>query len=106
MRQTPPLVSQLTRLHDAWIVGSAAKKETDLSAVRDWDVLVPFTHWQQAAALIPKDAKPNTFGGWKCTSGGAVIDVFPGDLGELMAAPCKYAWHPKSGTRLTKESES
>ena len=84
MRTTPALVAQLTHVHNAWIVGSAAKEGADLKIVRDWDVLVPFSNWQAAAALLPKDAAPNTFGGWKCVSEGVVVDVWPDDLGRIM----------------------
>jgi len=42
--------------------------------------------------LIPKDAKPNTFGGWKFNvmmDGYQItIDVWPGDLGWLMCTTC------------------
>jgi hypothetical protein len=90
---------------------------------RDYDVVVPFYNWGPAAALIPEDARPNTFGGWKCVVrfgykegvsrklkqavNWAEIDVWPGDIGWLFQRPmCNWAWHPASGTRLCKITAS
>jgi hypothetical protein len=65
--------------------------------------VIPFSHWKDAAMLIPKDAKVNTFGGWKCVSEGVEVDVWPGDLGWLMTnSAFTYAWHPRTGTRIGK----
>ena len=101
MRTLPALVCKLTHLHDAWVVGSAAKPDADLEKARDFDVLVPYSHWQAAAALVPADARPNTFGGWKCQSEEREVDVWPGELGWLMTNHAsKWAWHPKSGVYL------
>ena len=98
----PKLVIALTHNCDAWIVGSSA--DPSVESPRDWDVIVPFNCWGLAAHLIPRDAKCNTFGGWKCDSDGVEVDVWPGDLGWLMQHPkAKYAWHPRSGCRLKKE---
>jgi hypothetical protein len=99
MKHPPKLVCALAYGHDAWVVGSGAKE--DNADPRDWDVLVPFSEWFAAAMLIPKDAVPNAFGGWKCMSDGKEIDVWPGDLGYLLSlSPMSVAWHPKSGTRV------
>ncbi|MDP1712680.1 MAG: hypothetical protein Q8K86_09520 [Candidatus Nanopelagicaceae bacterium] len=74
---------------------------------RDYDVVVPFYEWGKAAVLIPKNAKPNTFGGWKCVSEGKVVDVWPGDLGWLMQnAVLKNVWHPRSGVRWRRKDAS
>lgn len=99
----PPIVAQLTHNFDAWIVGSAADPATQQP--RDWDVLVPFHEWHRAVACVPSSAQPNCFGGWKFESNGQSIDVWPGDLSWLMQRPqARWAWHPKSGTRIAKES--
>ena len=89
---------------DAWIVGTGADMAKDPADLADWDVMIPYKNWHEAAALIPEDTKPNTFGGWKCYVGeGLTIDVWPGSLDELFEKSfMKYAWHPKSGTRLIK----
>lgn len=105
MHYFPRLVSQFVTNFDAWIVGSAAEPNATLETVRDYDILVPFAYWQQAAILIPKDAIVNTFGGWKCQSDGKSIDIWPGDLSWLLThARVKIAWHPKSGARWIKQS--
>lgn len=101
MSNYPPLVLALTHHHDAWIVGSAADPSN--TTPRDIDVLVPLQNWQQASALIPKDAKVNSFGGWKCVVDEIEVDVWPGDLGWLMRSPkSKYALHLSTGVRLQR----
>ena len=102
MRSLPPLALKLTHMHDAWIVGSAADPCNE--SPRDYDVIVPFSSWGQACMLIPGDAKPNSFGGFKCIDDGIEVDVWPGDLGWLMQRPkAMYAWHPASGVLLKKQ---
>lgn len=100
----PKLVLALTHNHDAWIVGSAADPHE--IEPRDYDVLVPFYEWGPASALIPGDARVNSFGGWKCVSDGVEVDVWPGDPGDLgwlmQRVRAQWAWHPKSGVRLEK----
>lgn len=66
MKHPPKIVTALCYSHEAWICGSAIFNENP----RDWDIVVPFENWFGAAFLIPKDAIPNSFGGWKFTSDG------------------------------------
>lgn len=111
MRKVPSIVAKLTHAHEAWIVGSAAMPGVDLGKVRDFDILVPYANWTAAAMLVPDDAKPNTFGGWKFTTTmngyQIVVDLWPGDLAWLMTNHmAKWAWHPRSGTRLKKEIDA
>lgn len=102
MRAEPELVSKLVIIHDAWVVGSAA--DPNNKEPRDWDVIVPYSKWNAACQLIPKDAKVNSFGGFKCISEGKEVDVWPDELGNVMQCQkAKFAWHPRSGIRLTKE---
>ena len=61
MRALPRLVTRLCMIHDAWVVGSAA--QPGAGEVRDYDVLVPWPRWNEAALLVPRDARPNAFGG-------------------------------------------
>lgn len=97
----PALVHKLTYGHDAWVVGSAANPDADLSKVRDYDILVSMNNWREAALLISENATVNTFGGWKCQSEGKEVDVWPGDLAWLLTnAVVKYAWHPRTNTRI------
>jgi hypothetical protein len=101
----PPLVHHLTIAHDAWVVGSGARPDADYKKLRDYDVIVPFSEWQRASLLIPTDAKPNTFRGWKCRSEGAEVDVWPGELGWLITnVKCEWIWHPRTGVRWHKQT--
>jgi len=101
MRTLPKIVVKMTHAHDAWIVGSAANP--DNQAPRDWDIQVPYSQWGAAAMLIPPDAKPNSFGGFKCQCEGVSVDVWPGELGWILQRPMtQWAWHPASGLRITK----
>lgn len=95
----PPLVAKLCEHYEAWIVGSGA--DTLCTNPRDWDVMVPLSMWGECAALIPADAVPNTFGGWKCQSNGIEVDVWPGELSRVMGHHrSKFAWQPRYGIRL------
>ena len=99
----PDLVRVLTTACDAWVVGGAALP--DATVVKDWDVLVPFTKWGHAALILKGfPLNLNTFGGFKVVQAGVIIDVWPGDLGDLMARGgfSKAAWHPTSGVRLVR----
>lgn len=99
MRILPEIVCKLCYAHSAWIVGGAASSDTP----KDFDVAVPIGEWQSAAMLIPRDARPNPFGGWKLVSEGAEVDVWPCELGELMAnRMVRELWHPKTGARFSR----
>lgn len=73
-------------VHGGLLVGSCAKKimgEADSS--HDYDVLVPMERWQVVSLLIPSNAHPNKFGGWRFTDDkGNEIDVWPGTLHEYL----------------------
>jgi hypothetical protein len=100
----PKLVLALTSHHGAWVVGSAADPAN--TSARDIDVLVPLSSWQAASSLIPPNARPNSFGGWKCNCNGVEVDVWPGELGWLMEGrKARWAWQPRTGVRLKKEGE-
>ncbi len=68
-------------VHGALIAGSQAKKLVDANfsgQPNDWDLLVPLEKWQTIALLIPEDAQPNKFGGWRFkTDKGIEVDVWP-----------------------------
>jgi hypothetical protein len=99
MRRQPVLVAQLVNCFDAWLVGGSALDSPD--APRDWDVVVSPSKWNQIAQLIPKDAKVNSFGGWKCQSEGCEVDVWPEELNSLLTNHfVKAAYHPRSDTRI------
>ena len=74
-------------VHGAYLVGSVAKHlagDPNIEA-HDYDLLVPLPKWQTIALLIPEDAKPNKFGGWRFSvedqDGEQVeVDVWPDAL--------------------------
>lgn len=83
----PRVVYQMC-VHGALIVGSRAKKmacDTDITP-DDWDLIVPYDKWPIIALLIPQDARPNKFGGWRFEVESfdgdwmEEVDVWPGDL--------------------------
>lgn len=97
----PKIIALLTHNFDAWIVGSAANPVE--ANPRDWDILVPYHKWHAAVSLVPTDAKPNTFGGWKFNVEGVEVDMWPGDLSWLASHPLfRYAWHPLSNARIMR----
>lgn len=95
----PELATKLCYTASGWVIGGAAREQEP----KDYDILIPFAYWHIACQLIPRDAHPNTFGGWKCESGGKIVDVWPADLGILMQDNlCRDLWHPKTGARFKK----
>lgn len=101
----PPMVRSFCYNNDGWIVGSAALyllglKEDD---PRDYDILIPFYMWGQACRSVPVGTPANSFGGFKMTDGGIVIDVWCGDIGWFLGnvpdTP-SYAVNPKAMTFL------
>jgi hypothetical protein len=100
-RGLPAIVKKLTYGFDAWVVGSAADPNND--DPKDYDVQVPFSTWGKACLLIPPNAVPNSFGGFRFEDEGMSIDVWPGELGWIFQRPsCRWAWHPASGIFITK----
>lgn len=81
----PRVVYQMC-VHGGLLVGSYAKKLMgEVETTHDYDVLVPHERWQTIALLIPEDAKPNKFGGWRfLDEKGNEIDVWPGSLHEYL----------------------
>ena len=69
-------------VHGALLVGSYAKKLCgEEIETNDYDLLVPLECWQTIALLIPMDAKPNKFGGWRFKlDDGTEVDVWPDTL--------------------------
>ena len=82
----PPLVYQMCVL-GGLLVGSAAKQmvEKNIEVANDYDILVPLEKWQTIALLIPMEAKPNRFGGWRFSDHQKnEIDIWPGTLQEYL----------------------
>lgn len=74
-----PRTVYLMCTHGGLLVGSIAKKIMgDDIKTNDYDILVPLEKWQTIALMIPEDAKPNKFGGWRFTDDkDNEIDVWP-----------------------------
>jgi hypothetical protein len=77
-----PRMVYLMCVHGALLVGSQAKKLMGENIEsNDYDLLVPLEKWQTIALLIPIDAKPNKFGGWRFKDDKEnEIDVWPDTL--------------------------
>jgi len=98
----PELVTKLTTLCDGWLVGSSADP-TNTSPPRDYDIYIPIKNWLTASNLIPRDAKINSLGGFKCLNEGITIDVWTGDINDFLATNYfKYAYNPKTGIRIKR----
>lgn len=91
----PRVVYQMC-VHGALLVGSQAKKLMgEVEESNDYDLLVPLEKWQTIALLIPADAQPNKFGGWRFTDDkDNEIDVWPDTLQNyLQNCKTKYGGH-------------
>lgn len=95
----PTLVNKLTTLCNGWLIGSSA--DPDNSNPRDWDVYIPIQYWSIACGLIDKNAKINTFGGFKCISDEVEVDVWTGNMDEFLSSnQFKFAYHPITNVRI------
>ena len=83
-----PRIVYLACVHGGLIVGSQAKRlagETIKSDTSDWDLLIPFEKWSTIALMIPEDARPNKFGGWRFSDDkGNEVDMWPGSVLEYL----------------------
>jgi len=97
----PKIVTKLTTLCDAWLVGSSADLECENP--RDFDVFVSIDKWQAASGYIPQNAKINSFGGFKIVCEGKEVDVWTGRMEDFLANNAfSFAYHPKTGVRIMK----
>jgi hypothetical protein len=97
----PKLAVAITAL-GGWIVGGAA--DPTEQNPQDIDILIPFHLWSKVAPLIPSDARPNKFGGWRFMQASVEYDVWPGDLESMMQKSFfHHAWHPLTGARWVQE---
>jgi len=88
----PRVVYQMC-VHGALLAGSAAKKATgEEIEPNDYDLLVPHEKWQVIALLIPTDAIPNKFGGWRFMTDfenqKVEVDIWPSTLLQYLSE-CK-----------------
>lgn len=95
----PRFVKIVCFLHKGWIVGSSAKPD-NFEASKDIDIIVPFSEWSKVACLIPKTARPNSFGGWKFTEDDREIDVWPGEFHDILwVQKMNYIYNPHYNVR-------
>lgn len=100
-REIPNTAGVILNNCDSFIVGSAVFKDNP----KDIDIVVPFDKWHLASSLIPKNAKPNSFGGWKFEEDGIVVDIWPDSIGTLLSNfRCVAIEHWRSGRRWFPES--
>ena len=84
---------------NGWIFGSSCESDNP----RDYDVFIPLEYWMQASMLIPKNAKINRMGGFKCISEGKEVDVWTGQMHDLLASNFfKCAYHPNTGVKIKR----
>lgn len=107
LRGAPPLVTHLAQGSvGAWIVGSRADFTQEPREGADWDLVVPSDRWSDAAIILYPytqygSVKSTRFGGLRIVVESVTVDVWPGDVAELLTRPfVAGAWHPKSGTVL------
>ena len=92
----PAVVYQMC-VQGALIAGSLAKKMCGDEDIEpgDYDLLVPLERWQTIALLIPENAKPNKFGGWRFyTDKNEEVDVWP-DTVQNYLSKCKTKYGGK-----------
>lgn len=77
----------------SFVIGTYA--DPDSKEDKDIDIAVTLSEWFTLAPFIPKDASPNSFGGWKFnTDEGIEVDIWPEDIGKLMTTPnVKYMYN-------------
>ena len=94
--------------NEAWLVGGAALPGADLSAVKDWDIIVPLCVWGRLAGMLAQhNPVPNSFGGWRILLPEGDIDIWPDDLSNhAMREQFRAAWNPARGIRLVRYKTS
>lgn len=96
----PELVTKLTTICNAWIVGGAVDNENPI----DYDLYIPFSKWREACAIIPKDSKINRMGGFKCVSEAIDVDIWTGDMSDFLASNYfSKAYHPQTGVKIYRK---
>lgn len=94
----PTLVRQLGLYCDAWLVGGAVDEVTP----KDYDVVIPYSQWNNACMFLPKQIEFNTYGGIKCVSDGFSIDVWTDDLSLFKSNSFSVAMHINSGNIIER----
>lgn len=99
----PSLVRKIVgTTHKAWIVGGAAIPGA--KDIKDFDVAVSYSDWPKVALLIPKNARPTLFGGWKIEENGWEIDVWPSEIIDIFhCSKCEWMWQPQLNIRIQRQ---
>jgi len=101
INRLPRIVRLICSNSKAWLVGSAA--DPNNPTPKDYDVAVSFSEWPNIALLIPKDAKPTLFGGWKFISDKKEVDVWPAEIIDIFAySKCEWMWQPSLNIRIRR----
>jgi len=101
VNRLPRLARLICSNSNAWLVGSSADPKNNNP--KDYDIAVSFSSWPEVALLIPKDAKPTLFGGWKFKSDKKEIDVWPAEIINIfMCSKCEWMWQPMRNIRIQK----
>ena len=97
----PKIVTKLTTLCDAWLVGSSA--DLNNKSPRDFDIFVPIDKWLEASNYIPQDAKINSLGGFKVICESIEVDIWTGKMETFLASNYfTFAYHPKTNVRISR----
>lgn len=87
IKELPQIPTFLAREFEAWIVGTAADPNSQLSNIKDIDVVVPFSQWARASKIISlKEPSCNKYGGWKIIDEGIVVDIWPDDITHVLTS--------------------
>ena len=99
----PKSVKLMVQHYNGWIVGSAANPQKNILQVKDVDVIIPFSEWNKASGLVPKNAVKNVYGGWRYVENGITVDVWTDDLNNFMNSNIpECLWQPRYNIRYKK----
>ena len=100
----PRSVKYMAQNYNVWIAGSAADLSSDITKIKDVDVIIPFEIWNKITGLIPKDSKMNSYGGWRYVENNVTIDIWPDNLNNFLSSSLpKCIWQPRYNIRYSKK---
>lgn len=101
INRLPRLVRLICSNSGAWLVGSSADPANP--DPKDYDIAVSFKSWGEVALLIPKDARPTLYGGWKFVSDSKEVDMWPDEIINIfLCSKCEWMWQPQFNIRISK----
>lgn len=95
---TLPVAIKSFAVQGCWLIGGAVRYmlgDTD-ELPRDWDIVCPFYLWANVAVTLPKNAAANSFGGLKFVSDGVEIDIWPGEIENVLIRNMHDGFLPKA----------